>query len=76
MSEALIAKTRPSVQKRQNEAAKLEKAQIKAARKARRKAEAAEATSDPGVHGDPDLLGIVAGPQPVPDEEEEDFAGR
>ncbi|MEC7945923.1 MAG: hypothetical protein VX265_00065 [Myxococcota bacterium] len=62
--ETVIAKSRPSVQKRLHEANKLEKKQIKEARKARRQAELAErrANAD-GV--DPDLAGIVAGPQPV-----------
>lgn len=62
-----MAKSRPSVQKRQKEARKLEKAQIKAARKAAREArreEGLEAVADLADHIDPDLAGIVAGPQP------------
>lgn len=58
-----MAKTRPSVQKRKKEAAAMEKRQAKAARKARRDAEKANRTDvDDGV--DPDLVGIVPGPQP------------
>jgi len=58
-----MAKSRPSVQKRRNEAAKLEKAQIKAARKAARQAARGQRDTIDGI--DPDLAGIVAGPQPV-----------
>ena len=57
-----MAKTRPSVQKRRAEAAKLEKKQAKAARKAAREAAKANRETVDGV--DPDLAGIVAGPQP------------
>ncbi len=59
-----MAKSRPSVQKRNNEARKLQKAQEKAARKAARHAEreGREKAAD-GI--DPDLEGIIAGPQPV-----------
>ena len=58
-----MAKSRPSVQKRRNEAAKLEKKQLKLARKNRREAARAE-REGPGEGIDPDLAGIVAGPQP------------
>lgn len=58
-----MAKSRPSVQKRRAEAAKMEKKQAKAARKAARDAEKEEREgTESGV--DPDLAGIVAGPQP------------
>ncbi|HJN72389.1 MAG TPA: hypothetical protein QGF58_00530 [Myxococcota bacterium] len=57
-----MAKSRPSVQKRRAEAAKLEKKQAKAARKAARDAAKADRTAEAGV--DPDLEGIVGGPQP------------
>lgn len=62
-----MAKSRPSVQKRKLEAKKIERAQIKAARKASRLAqleEAHAANSDLPQGVDPDLAGIVAGPQP------------
>ncbi len=55
-----MAKTRPSVQKRKMEAAKMEKKLAKEARKAAREASRPEDRPD-GV--DPDLAGIVAGPQ-------------
>lgn len=60
-----MAKSRPSVQKRANEARKLDKKQMKQARAARRREEAEEraALVESGV--DPDLVGIVPGPQPV-----------
>ena len=58
-----MAKTRPSVQKRARDAKKLQKAQDKAARKAARESARGERDTADGV--DPDLAGIVAGPQPV-----------
>ena len=59
-----MAKSRPSVQKRNRDARKLEKAQIKAVRKANRDSpEEEEGVVPAGI--DPDLAGIIAGPQPV-----------
>ena len=59
-----MAKSRPSVQKRNRDARKLEKAQIKAVRKANRDSPDEEEDVVPaGI--DPDLAGIIAGPQPV-----------
>lgn len=60
-----MAKSRPSVQKRINEARKLEKAQEKAARKAARLAAREEEGLDVAADIDPDLAGITAGPQPI-----------
>ena len=57
-----MAKTRPSVQKRHMEAAKMEKKQAKAVRKAAREDAKTDRESEGGI--DPDLAGIVAGPQP------------
>ena len=60
-----MAKTRPSVQKRIKEAKVREKKLAKAARKAARDAERAERGDvEDGV--DPDLEGLVAGPQASP----------
>ncbi len=60
-----MAKSRPSIQKRNHEARKLEKAQEKAARKAAR--EAAKSADDiDAADVDPDLCGIRPGPQRVP----------
>ena len=59
-----MAKSRPSIQKRNNEARKLEKSQGKAARRAARGAAREVHVATPkGV--DPDIAGIVPGPQPV-----------
>lgn len=66
-----MAKTRPSVQKRNKEARALEKKQAKAARKAAR--DAAKTDRDDIEDGvDPDLVGIVPGPQPIPWHEDGD----
>ena len=69
-----MAKTRPTVQKRKKELAKLEKRQAKAAKRAQRQAEKGDrAETEDGI--DPDLIGMVAGPQPNPyaeDDEQED----
>lgn len=59
-----MAKSRPSVQKRINEARKMEKAQEKAERKAARKAAREEGQEFEGDI-DPDLAGIRPGPQQV-----------
>ncbi len=61
-----MAKTRPSVQKRAKEAARLEKKQVKAARQARRQAEKEETDVDLPEGVDPQIAGIVPGPQPIP----------
>lgn len=76
-----MAKARPSVQKRIKEARAHEKKQIKAARKAARDATRDDRSAyDDDI--DPDLVGLVAGPQeiiwdeavdgPRPDAEEAD----
>lgn len=59
-----MAKARPTIQKRARESAKMEKRRLKQQRREERKAsEDAEGEAIPdGV--DPDLVGIVAGPQP------------
>ncbi len=63
-----MARNRPSVQKRNKELAKLEKKQAKAARKAQRDAAKGEnSLVDEGI--DPDLAGIVPGPQPPREDE-------
>ena len=63
-----MAKRRPSVQKRNNEAKYLEKKLAKAARKALRDAERAQRSDvEDGV--DPDLIGLVPGPQPDVEDE-------
>ncbi len=58
----------PSVQKRQKERVRQERQKEKDAERKRRREEAANRPpGEPGV--DPDLEGIVAGPQPIPEEE-------
>ncbi len=58
----------PSVNKRQKERARAEKQRDKAAEKARRREE--KANRPAGAPGeDPDIAGIVPGPQPVAEEE-------
>jgi hypothetical protein len=61
-----VANTRPSVNKRRKEANRREKKAAKAEKRAQRSAEKAAKT--PVVTGDedPDIAGIVPGPQPLP----------
>jgi hypothetical protein len=58
---------RPSINKRNREQAKREKQQEKAARRAAR-AEDKRNRTDAGDGEDPDIAGIVPGPQPPLDE--------
>jgi hypothetical protein len=57
----------PTVKKRQREASKLEHQREKAARRAQRKAQQETRGSD-AAGEDPDLAGIVPGPQPTTEE--------
>ena len=57
--------TRPSVNKRLREASKKEKQVAKAERRAQR-AEGRKQKGDTSAAEDPDLAGIVPGPQPLP----------
>ncbi|MSQ01166.1 MAG: hypothetical protein EXR71_04630 [Myxococcales bacterium] len=57
----------PSVQKREKERQRQDRQKEKTAKRAERKAGAPERVVVDGV--DPDLVGIVAGPQPIPDED-------
>ena len=60
-------KARPSMEKRRKEMQRQERKQRKAERREQRKAERAE-RQDAAPGEDPDLAGIVAGPQPLPEE--------
>ena len=62
-----MAKQRTSVQKRRKEAARMEKRFQKKKRREEREQAQEEAPGDPGLAPgeDPDLVGIVPGPQPV-----------
>jgi len=59
---------RPSIVKRQKEQARKDKNKEKAERRAQRQAE--KGSSAPSADGeDPDIAGIIPGPQPKPDDE-------
>jgi hypothetical protein len=59
----------PGATKRQKEAARREKHQKKEERREQRKKEKAERAAMPYDAGvDPDIAGIVPGPQPIPEE--------
>jgi len=66
-----LQKSRPTQNKRARERAKQEKAQQKAARRQERKSSQPE--RGPGGE-DPDIAGIVPGPQPSPWGDDEDEA--
>lgn len=66
----MAGNTRPSVNKRLREANKKEKQAAKAERRAQR-AEERKNRPDAGGSDDPDLAGIVPGPQPLPWDDEE-----
>lgn len=66
-----MAKSRPSVQKRQLETKKLDRKQQKEARRAQREAEREQRAALAAEGIDPDLVGIVAGPQP--DDDDDDY---
>lgn len=66
-----MAKSRPSVQKRAKEAARIEKRRSKAQRQERRKTEKEERPDLAEADVDPDIAGIVPGPQPPLPEFEE-----
>lgn len=67
-----MAKSRPSVQKRNLEARKFDRKEMKALRKARRASEQSDRAALIAAGEDPDLAGIRPGPQPV-DEDLEDW---
>jgi len=63
-------KGRPSITKRQKERARQERQRIKAERRVQRKGE--QKKSDVSPEEDPDIAGIVPGPQPLPWEDAEE----
>jgi len=67
-----VQKSRPTQNKRARERARQEKAQQKAARRLEAKSRKANTPSQTGGDEDPDIAGIVPGPQPSPwgDDEE------
>jgi hypothetical protein len=60
-----VQKSRPTQNKRARERGRQEKQQQKAARRLQAKLRRASASEHPS-NGDPDLAGIVPGPQPSP----------
>jgi hypothetical protein len=63
--------TRPSVNKRLREASKKEKQAAKAERRAQRSEEKKLHRTAASTSEDPDIAGIVPGPQPLPWDDEE-----
>jgi hypothetical protein len=61
-----VANTRPSINKRRREVARKERKQAKAERRAQRSADRSTRPSSPSGGEDPDIAGIVPGPQPIP----------
>ncbi len=61
----MATRGRPTQQKRQRERARQEQRKLKDARRQEAKERRAQAASQPRAAGDPDLEGIVAGPQPL-----------
>ena len=61
-----MQKSRPTQNKRARERAKQEKQQQKAARRLESKQRRATETASGSDGGDPDIAGIVPGPQPSP----------
>ena len=61
----MATRGRPTQQKRQRERARQEQRKLKDARRAEAKERRAQAQAQPRADGDPDLEGIVAGPQPL-----------
>ena len=66
----MAGNTRPSVNKRLREANKKEKQAAKAERRAQRAEEKKNRSTVSGVD-DPDIAGIVPGPQPLPWDDED-----
>ncbi len=63
-----IVKARPSVEKRRKEQARQDRMKEKAEKREIRKTEKAQGRAASGDDEDPDLAGMVAGPQPLPPE--------
>jgi hypothetical protein len=69
LSGGILQKSRPTQHKRARERARLEKQQQKAARRQEHKKTRADRPAGQGTE-DPDIAGIVPGPQPSPWEDE------
>ncbi|HOU94359.1 MAG TPA: hypothetical protein PLU22_25080 [Polyangiaceae bacterium] len=68
-------KARPSIEKRRREAARHERQADKAERRAERKKAKGDRAAAVASGEDPDLAGIVPGPQPVSADDEQDDEG-
>lgn len=65
-----MGKSQASSAKRQKERAKQEKRRIKEEKRSKRRSEAAANAELPADGEDPDIAGIVPGPQPDPEKKE------
>ena len=65
-----MGRPQASSSKRHKERAKQEKRRLKEEKRAKRRSEAAVSTELPTEGEDPDIAGIVPGPQPDPEREE------
>lgn len=61
-------KARPSLEKRKKERARQDRKKDKAEKREQRKAEKARRSDDGPPDEDPDIAGIVPGPQPLPEQ--------
>ncbi len=68
-------KARPSIEKRRREAARRERRTDKAERRAERKKAKDDRAASVDSGEDPDLAGIVPGPQPVDGEDDQNEEG-
>ena len=71
LSEATTVAMNPGISKRQREMARKQKQQEKSARKQQRAEEKKQRLAHIPEGEDPDLIGIVPGPQPLQDEDED-----
>jgi hypothetical protein len=68
-------RSRPSLEKRRREASRKERQADKTERRAERRRAKDERTAAAAPGEDPDLVGIVAGPQPVRDDDDGEDGG-
>ncbi len=61
-------KARPSLEKRKKERARQDRKKDKAEKREQRKAEKQQRSDDGTPEEDPDIAGIIPGPQPLPEQ--------
>jgi hypothetical protein len=61
-----MGRARPSIEKRRKEEARKQRQRVKEARRAERAAEKEKRGDEAPPDEDPDIAGIIPGPQPVP----------